>query len=274
VQQRACKTLRRSLGGRSQPLLPAACSLSHHVSRLRSSPFQGHQWRSTVAAGGRKGKGRGASTEPPAAVSLLEGAPGSAPLAGDTPNADAWLSGRTLRVGDELYHVVVNPPSVLKARAARLTRSIQRLGSAPAWFARWFARRVRRMLVSRPLYCQCAKGIGWHDTDEAVITITSVTDRTACKDLQPIELLCSGQHSRWHMYDGHALAVSACSQCMQCVSGWKCSGAGGGAEPADGRLPALPLCCGAAPQPPAIRRPGSRAQSSSCCACVHPDIIT
>ena len=54
-------------------------------------------------------------------MSLLEGAPGSAPLAGDTLNYNAWRSGRTLRVGDELYHVVVNPPSVLKARMARLS---------------------------------------------------------------------------------------------------------------------------------------------------------
>lgn len=155
-------------------------------------------------------------------MSLLEGAPGTAPLAGATPNADAWLSGRTLRVGDELYHVVVNPPSVLKARAAHLTRSSP--GSAPAWLARWLARRIRRVLVSRLLHCQCAKCIGWHGTDEAVKNTTAVAGRTACKDFQPIELLFSSQQPSWHTYGMHALATSACMRVRVDVLGrrWRC----------------------------------------------------
>jgi len=111
-----------------QPPLPAARTLSPPRDSPAVPSASGPPGAALCLVGGRKGKGRGASTEPlPPAVSLLEGAPGTAPLAGATPNADAWLSGRTLRVGDELYHVVVNPPSVLKARAARLMRSTQRL---------------------------------------------------------------------------------------------------------------------------------------------------
>ncbi|KAK9846341.1 hypothetical protein WJX81_001906 [Elliptochloris bilobata] len=61
----------------------------------------------------RKKQGPGAKSTL-VAVSLLDGAQGGAAVPGDTPNAEAWCSGHTLRVGDELFHVVVNPPSVLK----------------------------------------------------------------------------------------------------------------------------------------------------------------
>lgn len=70
--------------------------------------------RAWVLAEKRKKHRQG--TEPAPAIALLEGPPGSALVAADTPNADAWRSGRTLRVGDQLYQVIVNPPSVLKVR--------------------------------------------------------------------------------------------------------------------------------------------------------------
>ena len=64
-----------------------------------------------------KRKKRGPDTEPLVAVSLLESEQGEGALVpGSTPNAEAWRSGRTLRVGEQLFQVVVNPPSVLKAR--------------------------------------------------------------------------------------------------------------------------------------------------------------
>lgn len=64
-----------------------------------------------------KRKKRGPETEPLVAVSLLEGEQGNgAQVLGSTPNADAWRSGRMLRVGEQVFQVVVNPPSVLKAR--------------------------------------------------------------------------------------------------------------------------------------------------------------
>ena len=64
-----------------------------------------------------KRKKRGPEAEPLVAVSLLEGGQGNgAQVLGSTPNADAWRSGRMLRVGEQVFQVVVNPPSVLKAR--------------------------------------------------------------------------------------------------------------------------------------------------------------
>ena len=71
-----------------------------------------------------KRKKRGPDAEPLVAVSLLEGGQGSgAQVLGSTPNADAWRSGRMLRVGEQVFQVVVNPPSVLKARAERRSLS-------------------------------------------------------------------------------------------------------------------------------------------------------
>lgn len=73
-----------------------------------------------------KRKKRGPETEPLVAVSLLESEQGdSAQVLGSTPNADAWRSGRMLRVGEQVFQVVVNPPSVLKARAEQRSMSAQ-----------------------------------------------------------------------------------------------------------------------------------------------------